>query len=223
VGLLALAAASIVLSELDLHPTRVWEFSTPARFQFFVPGMLLALALVRMEGRRPAWLDHPLVSADTFLLLAVPVWLVVFLDAENDLLPLGALGCLLIVAAAVLPLRRRALSRVLNWRPLAAVGIASYSLYLWHAPVVIWVGGPSSHSRLAYLTYSAFALALCLVVAFVSYRLIEAPPLRLRRRWFAGSGAPRSSLAHEEDPSHGRSQSVAMVHDPPDLGELAAD
>ena len=42
----------------------------------------------------------------------------------------------LLVGAAVLPLRSGLLVRVLRWRPLAALGVASYSLYLWHYPIV---------------------------------------------------------------------------------------
>jgi peptidoglycan/LPS O-acetylase OafA/YrhL len=35
-------------------------------------------------------------------------------------------------------------------------------------------------------------VVVCIPVALASYRLIESPPLRLRRRWFAGSTAPAS-------------------------------
>jgi peptidoglycan/LPS O-acetylase OafA/YrhL len=65
------------------------------------------------------------------------------------------------------------LARALDWRPLALVGVASYSLYLWHLPIV------------EALTPGAVLVSvpLSLLAALVSYRLVEAPFLRLRRRW----------------------------------------
>jgi peptidoglycan/LPS O-acetylase OafA/YrhL len=63
--------------------------------------------------------------------------------------------------------------RALEWRPLALVGVASYSLYLWHVPILDALGGPHAKQLLA--------------VAIASYRLVEAPFLRLRQCW-EGSG-----------------------------------
>jgi peptidoglycan/LPS O-acetylase OafA/YrhL len=60
-------------------------------------------------------------------------------------------------------------------RPLVALGVISYSLYLWH-PIVIWAG-----SRFASLP-SAVGAALALVVATGSYVLVERPFLRRKRR-----------------------------------------
>jgi peptidoglycan/LPS O-acetylase OafA/YrhL len=55
------------------------------------------------------------------------------------------------------------------------------SLYLWHVPILDALGGP-------YLK----RVPLCLAVAFVSYRLVEAPFLRLRKRC---EGGPRRITA----------------------------
>lgn len=55
------------------------------------------------------------------------------------------------------------------------------SLYLWHVPILDALGGP-------YLK----RVPLCLAVAFVSYRRVEAPFLRLRKRW---EGGPRRITA----------------------------
>jgi peptidoglycan/LPS O-acetylase OafA/YrhL len=54
--------------------------------------------------------------------------------------------------------------RALEWRPLALVGVASYSLYLWHVPILDALGGP--HAKQLLLGTPA-----CLAVAFASYRL----------------------------------------------------
>lgn len=86
------------------------------------------------------------------------------------------------VGACVLPLRRGYLVRVLDWRPLAVVGVASYSLYVWHAQII---ENALQHGLLPHGTVQLTLLAapLCILVALASYRWLEAPFLRLRRRW----------------------------------------
>ncbi|EHJ46378.1 acyltransferase 3 [Solidesulfovibrio carbinoliphilus subsp. oakridgensis] len=73
--------------------------------------------------------------------------------------------------------------RFLTARPLRFLGRISYSLYLWHWPVIVlfrWTGGiDSPQSRLT-------AVGLSLVFAWLSYRFVESPVLRLRRRVHRG-------------------------------------
>jgi peptidoglycan/LPS O-acetylase OafA/YrhL len=131
---------------------------------FFVPGMLLALV---REVRLPGILHH----SDTWLLASLPVWLWIFEDYGRT--SWAAVASFLVVGGVALPLRQGVLARALDWRPLALVGVASYSLYLWHLPIV------------EALTPGAVLVSvpLSLLAALVSYRLVEAPFLRLRRRW----------------------------------------
>jgi peptidoglycan/LPS O-acetylase OafA/YrhL len=147
-------------------PRVVYSLLTTAFF--FVPGMLLALA-------GDVHVPRALRSADVWLLASVPVWLWIFEDYRRT--PFAAIACFLVVAAVALPLTPGPLTRALDWRPLALLGVASYSLYLWHLPIV------------EALQPGALLLAvpLSIAVAVVSYRLIEAPFLRLRRRWSSSS------------------------------------
>jgi peptidoglycan/LPS O-acetylase OafA/YrhL len=69
------------------------------------------------------------------------------------------------------------------------LGRISYSLYLWHLPVmlaVIRVG--SGHLPLWVLSSSSLLLGL--ITADVMHRLIEAPSLRLARQWTRNSPSP---------------------------------
>lgn len=63
-------------------------------------------------------------------------------------------------------------SRVLSWPPLVAVGSLSYSLYLWHWPVLVvgrsWLGLHGAH-------WGAFMLLLTVGLAWGSYRWVEEP------------------------------------------------
>jgi peptidoglycan/LPS O-acetylase OafA/YrhL len=93
---------------------------------------------------------------------------------------LAAPASFLLVGACVLPLRDGLGVRTLDWRPVAVVGVASYSLYLWHVLVIDQLYQHGVRSLGALLALSA---PLCIGVALVSYAGIERPFLRLRRRW----------------------------------------
>jgi peptidoglycan/LPS O-acetylase OafA/YrhL len=97
------------------------------------------------------------------------------------------------VGAVALPLRRGSVGTVLEWRPLALIGIASYSLYLWHFPIVNQIAqrAPS----LNYLELLAICVPLSCVVALISYRVVEAPFLRLRRSWSSSQRPAKSDDA----------------------------
>jgi peptidoglycan/LPS O-acetylase OafA/YrhL len=147
-------------------PRIVYSLLTTAFF--FVPGMLLALVRdVRLRG--------PLGSGDLWLLASIPVWLFIFDDYSRT--AWAAVASFLVVGGAALPLRHGPIVRALDWRPLALVGVASYSLYLWHLPIVNALA-PNA---------LVWAVPLSLLVAFLSYRVVEEPFLRLRRRWSSSS------------------------------------
>jgi acetyltransferase len=162
------------------HPDRLWSHNIPATFYFFVPGMLLALARLTVEERRPAWLEGPAAHSGLWLALSVGMWMIVFSNFRYS--PLSTLASFLAVGACVLPLRESLLRRVLDWRPLAAVGVVSYSLYVWHSRVeqnlIKWDPFPDTTLGIMFLT-----IPLAIAAAFVSYRVVEEPFLRLRRRW----------------------------------------
>jgi len=72
------------------------------------------------------------------------------------------------------------LFRPLNWRPVAFLGVLSYSFYLVHFAVIYAV--QQLAPALAPLLQGALALALALALAATIYRYVERPCARLRRR-----------------------------------------
>ena len=162
----------------------IWRYNFPTTFFFFTGGMLVAVLRTKWQAQRPRWASSGLGHTDLWLLAALPFWLVIVWRYQYTWL--AVLPSTLMVAACVLPLRPGPLMRVLEWRPLAALGIASYSLYVWHIPVLNEVTGwswvPDSTIGLA-----AIAIPASIGVAVLSYRVIETPFLRLRRRWSTAS------------------------------------
>jgi peptidoglycan/LPS O-acetylase OafA/YrhL len=93
----------------------------------------------------------------------------------------GQLLCALAVAlviAAVIREPRHVLGRALSWRPLVAVGLISYGLYLWHWPVYVYFDAGRLHLGGWPLLFGRLAITFAL--ATISYVIVERP-IRYRR------------------------------------------
>ena len=95
-----------------------------------------------------------------------------------------SLACVLLIALVVLPNKEGAsqpmLVRILDWRPIAAIGLVSYSLFLWHEPVIrflqqrgMTLGGPQG-----FAVNLVFAALVSGLLAALTYRFVEAPFMR---------------------------------------------
>ena len=84
--------------------------------------------------------------------------------------------------------RDTAVYRLLSLRPLVFVGLISYSLYLWHWPVIAfaenYVGRPIT------LGEALILIVVSIAIATASWRYVERP-FRLRRA--KGDPSPRES------------------------------
>jgi len=81
------------------------------------------------------------------------------------------------------------LKRLFEWPLLRWVGLISYSLYMWHLPLLILFATrilPLFHSLNQYTTYSLHWLWALLVIfpfAFLSYLMVEKPWMKLGDQW----------------------------------------
>jgi peptidoglycan/LPS O-acetylase OafA/YrhL len=142
-------------------PTRAWE-------------LLLGAALALSGTPR---IGHRIANECLALASLVGLVLVVHLYKQWTLYP-GTAAILPCMATAVLittgaSLRPALINRVLSWQPLVFVGLISYSLYLWHQPLFVFV----NYYRVAPLTpvSTAVLLATTVLVAIASWRFIERP------------------------------------------------
>lgn len=71
------------------------------------------------------------------------------------------------------------LSRILRASALVRLGVISYSVYLWHYPVLVWV---HEHVRGATPIPQLLGLGLSVVFGELSYRFVEQPWLAMKRR-----------------------------------------
>jgi peptidoglycan/LPS O-acetylase OafA/YrhL len=154
--------------------------------------LLLGAALAVLVAR-----SAPLVARAGRLLAPVGAAFVVAV-AVSALTPemqftWGATGVALGAAAVighVVTAPEGAWARALSVRPLVAVGRISYGLYLWHFPVTFVVGDrlPGAVGR------SVGVVAVSLVAAALSYRLVEQPILRARDRRDPATATAQASL-----------------------------
>lgn len=184
----AVGAASFLLSLRLTDASAPWAFfSLPTRAWELAIGALLAVGEARF-GALPAlgastfgWLGLGMVIASAFALdTGTPF------PGTAALLP--TVGAALVIAAGVrLPVA--APGRLLGSRPLRYLGRISYSLYLWHWPLIV-LPAAALGSALGLPTRLGLALAT-IPIAAASQRWIEEP---FRHGWLVGT-APRRVLA----------------------------
>ena len=76
---------------------------------------------------------------------------------------------------------------------LARFGDVSYGIYIWAFPVQQWIAHILG-TRITWYWDAALSLPIVLAIAALSWKVIEAPSLSLKRRW-AGSPARSSAVA----------------------------
>lgn len=199
-GLLVVAAAAASAVQMALvfdigSPSRAY-LGTDVRMHQLLIGAVLALLVVR--GRVcPEQRD---VSRLVQLAGLVGLLLLVgALASLNDKDPVyshgGSLAVSLAVAAVLLAVEVRPagpLARALGLPPVAWVGRISYGLYLWHWPMLIWLG--DGHAGSFSAKAAGGVLATTALVALLSYRLVE-HPIRNGRGWWIGRSSRRLIVA----------------------------
>ena len=185
------AAASTVLMavlyDAGRDPSRVY-YGTDTRVSTLLIGALLAVFW------RPSALSHGHVRVhralfDVIGLVALALIVVSFLNVHETSRRLyegGFLGVALVSALAVAAATHpaAAFGRVLlGNRPLRWIGVRSYALYLWHWPIFVMTR-PHVDTPLAAGPVLALRLGLTVLLADLSYRLVESPIRRMGfRRW----------------------------------------
>ncbi len=160
-ALAVLAARWKPVAAFYLLPTRSWEL---------LAGGMVYLAKDAWRWRLGSAVGLVLIAAATF-----------FYSTD---LPFPSYWALLPVLGSALVIASRTQSLLLDNRAAQLLGNISYSLYLWHWPLV--VAARRFELKLTAATILAL-VAAALVAAYASYRLIETPFKRIGTQARAGS------------------------------------
>ncbi|MET0334238.1 MAG: acyltransferase family protein [Rhizobacter sp.] len=165
VGCLLVGAAH-PSSAFFLLPTRAWEMLAGG-LAFLAPPLLAKRPVLRAVA----------VHVSLLLVLGVALWLGVrHVRAEEA----GWVLVLPVAAVALMLWAGDAGNRVLGVAPLQKLGAWSYSIYLWHWPIIVGLRMTN-----AFLDHPAIASAAAVVLAVacgaLSYRFIESASLRSSR------------------------------------------
>jgi peptidoglycan/LPS O-acetylase OafA/YrhL len=164
----------------------IW-FGPLAKADLFGLGILLA-AIV---GSRRSGLTAPWPV--TTLLRVAGVAVVGFAWAWRGPFPsnheefaqtIAGAGFVLLLAGSVLARPGSRYERALGWGPLAGLGAVSYSLYVWHEPVLLYLADHHvvlSQAAHTFVPGTLLLLAVALAVGTLSWILIERPALTLGR------------------------------------------
>jgi peptidoglycan/LPS O-acetylase OafA/YrhL/lysophospholipase L1-like esterase len=175
-GVAASAIWMAVLYEPGTDPSRVY-YGTDTRVQSLLVGAVLAMLLAPRGGKVPSRI-RPALDKGALLAagLLVGLWCTL---SERDAWQYGggfllmALLVATVIASVTQPDSTSPLTAALSWRPLRAIGMISYGLYLWHWPIYVWLS--PTRVDLDGASLLALRLAVTVVVATASYFIVERP------------------------------------------------
>jgi peptidoglycan/LPS O-acetylase OafA/YrhL len=179
-----------ILPLFDGGARAVWALTFLTHADWFAVGMALAVARVLWEDDRFAlprwWRPVALAAAAVFAIGGMKLYYQGTLSYLEYQTPI-AVGCGLILGLVVLSEPTTRLHRFLDWRPVFAAGLASYSLFLWHDPLVraFRDAGLTIDGRAGFFVNLALIGVVAGIASTLTYRFVEKPALARKRSWQA--------------------------------------
>jgi|tagenome__1003787_1003787.scaffolds.fasta_scaffold20908340_2 peptidoglycan/LPS O-acetylase OafA/YrhL len=163
-------------------------YATSSHCDGLLIGSLLAVLLARRPEHAPVpgW-SMPVAWAGLAGIAALIATLRIFHDAAFEYGLLLVAVCTAMVVQHLATATTGPLVRALSFRPLAAIGVASYGLYLYHFPVFQAV----QHQGYPHLEQHILEIGITAVIATFSWFVVEKPALRLKDRL----GAPTTPVS----------------------------
>lgn len=168
-----IAAVSFVISAVGAFRDPIATFYLPhTRAWELMLGVLISLEAFP-EVSRP-WVRN-LVTAGGLGLICLAVF------AYSPATPFPGIAALApcVGAAMIIAAGRSGASvvgRILSLKPMAFVGLISYSLYLWHWPIIVFQGMESSSiSGVSVRMAKLITIVVSIAIATLSWRFVESP------------------------------------------------
>jgi peptidoglycan/LPS O-acetylase OafA/YrhL len=177
VGALALASTVAMLVLYNPQDVSGVYYNTFTRAAELLLGVLAALALPALRARLASF-DHYRTPA-ALISFAVLVLAALFATGSSSWLFRGGYLVLAIASAVLVlhlalpsPTRRRISTAVFSLAPLTYLGSRSFSLYLVHFPIILWMN-PASRTTTLTLTDVLIQLIAIMVATEIFYQVVE--------------------------------------------------
>lgn len=163
--------------------TRLWELAIGAALAVFAPQV----------ARIPHWLGYTLGWAGLAAIVAATLFFSGSMPFPGSAALVPTLGAAAIIAGGMAGRAETGVGRLLTLKPMRWIGDISYSLYLWHWPLIV-IGTYLLGGELR-VRYGLLIVAFAILPAWLSYRFIENPfrdwhwiKTSTRRSLLAGAG-----------------------------------
>jgi peptidoglycan/LPS O-acetylase OafA/YrhL len=196
------------LLHLHTHLSYVMLQWLPSCLDLFALGMLLAVLSSWLAHRRvtPRWLWHPVVPWLSWAVALGALWATAHVGISRDPLEhntpgrgvelqvlYGLFAFFVLLPAVFGPQHKGTIRWALRFKPVAALGLISYGIYLWHqAWVDMYIRWTGELFRIPLPKLFGVVMGLSVVTATVSYVVVERPILGLKDRLGWWRGSPRS-------------------------------
>jgi len=175
-GFLIFAIAAIWAGVLYInYPIYVWNKDGIYNLVVFRPSMILLGCLVALNKEflirltvRARWVFMAIFLASLYLCITIQF---------PGFAAIGTASAILLLSEEVAQksVAMRFFRAVLGFKPLAWIGVLSYSIYIWHMPIILFLTSNWSHGLPSLWLFAAWVLG----AAIASFYLIEAPLQRL--------------------------------------------
>jgi peptidoglycan/LPS O-acetylase OafA/YrhL len=153
-----------------------------------VDGLLLGyvFGLLTFYGYLPDFSKHKLlVSLTTVIAVLFGVWFLIEKQLTASAVPnFGIFSVSLLTIVMITRLVNypsRLISKVFSFPPLVKIGVISYGLYLWHAPIGVMID--QTDFGLSGVWLAGIKILLTFIAAIISFCVIEKPILKLKNRF----------------------------------------
>ncbi|MBD8703183.1 acyltransferase [Frigoribacterium sp. CFBP 13712] len=166
-------------------------------FAFGMAASLLYIAVRRGAAPRVA------VSAlrGTLLVIIGAAFVVAWIGStpefQDTFASIGFTGVLLLMVLPAHGDRLGLIARFCDWAPVRGLGVISFSVYLWHMPVIRIMQDlldPGQGGRALYVLYLVVTVAITLTLATITYWAVEKQALRLKPTGRPARGGGASGL-----------------------------
>lgn len=168
----------VVLSMPALFLAALWlSYQKPAVAFYLLPARAWELALGAVLGLGAVPAQRSPLKASVLAALGLSMLMVAYLFGNSGMLFPGYVALLPCLGTALVIHCARttnAAGQLLAWRPLVLVGLISYSLYLWHWPVLVFARMVTASASLS-PEVAVVAVAISMCAALLSWRFVEQP------------------------------------------------